>query len=370
MNILIPDAEEIGLCFGVLHCLHEIDNVNVYALSSEDNTLKYTRYLKKLVLYKKQNIEEFNFVSIIENAVENFKIDLVIPVSDSGNLLLIRNKHVFSFKNKIILLPNIETYEVSTNKYLLYKHLVNNNIPCPLTIIYNKSLDLEGLTFPIIIKPLKESHGGSGIKKFESITEFNNYIESSKINNDFIIQNYINGYDIDSSVLCENGEILAYTIQKGNMNGETDFSAQIGVDFLYEKQIHETVKHLMKSLNWNGIAHIDLRYDSKDNNFKVIEINARYWQSLEGSLVAGINFPKLHILTNQGIKFPIPKYKQIKYLSDEGFYKKIKNDKSYLFKFKFLWHNTNLKYDLKDPIMIIYSCYLFFLNVFRKVKKS
>ena len=62
----------------------------------------------------------------------------------------------------------------------------------------------------------------------------------------------------------------------------------MGVEFLYEDKLLKSVMILIKPLNWSGITHIDMRYDEKTNNFKVIEINPRFWSSIEASLFAGV----------------------------------------------------------------------------------
>ena len=47
----------------------------------------------------------------------------------------------------------------------------------------------------------------------------------------------------------------------------------------------------MQALKWSGIVNIDFIYDENDKQAKILEVNPRYWQSLLGSLFAGVNFP-------------------------------------------------------------------------------
>src|SRR2546428_697479 len=49
----------------------------------------------------------------------------------------------------------------------------------------------------------------------------------------------------------------------------------------------------MQALKWSGIVNIDFIYDENDKQAKILEVNPRYWQSLLGSLFAGVNFPYL-----------------------------------------------------------------------------
>ncbi|MCK5443431.1 MAG: ATP-grasp domain-containing protein, partial [Maribacter sp.] len=163
------------------------------------------------------------------------------------------------------------------------------------------------------------------------------------------------GHDIDCSVLCKEGEVLAYTIQKGNLWNKKAFSPPIGLSMVYEPKLLETIKRLMKSLHWSGVAHVDLRYDKKSKTFKVLEINPRYWATLHASLMAGINFPYLLCLSTEGIKYNVPNYENIEYLNLKGLFQRISDNKLFILRWKYIWKNTPLKYTLMDPLPIVYK---------------
>lgn len=86
--------------------------------------------------------------------------------------------------------------------------------------------------------------------------------------------------------------------------GSNKFSPQLGYEFIEESNILKTISELMKSLNWSGVACVDIRFDNKEQIFKVIEINTRYWRSLMGSLAAGVNFPLHSICMHLDIEIP------------------------------------------------------------------
>ena len=112
---------------------------------------------------------------------------------------------------------------------------------------------------------------------------------------------------------------------------------------------------LMRSLNWSGVACIDLRYDEQQKIFKVIEINTRYWRSLMGSLAAGINFPLLSIGIHLNKYEGKREFKAFEYLNLKGMLSYLKEDLSRAFHFSYIWNNSPLKYALKDPIPMIYK---------------
>ena len=157
------------------------------------------------------------------------------------------------------------------------------------------------------------------------------------------------------NVLCKKGEILAYTMQRGNMWNTKPFSPQIGLDMVYEEDLLNTVKKLMKSLNWSGVANVDLRFDIKNNTYKVLEINPRYWETLHASLMANVNFPYLLCQTTLGKKFEIPAYEHLEYLNLKGIFQKTRTTPSFLLNLKYIWKNTPLKYTFKDPLPTVYK---------------
>uniref|UniRef100_UPI0035948A1C ATP-grasp domain-containing protein n=1 Tax=Aquiflexum sp. TaxID=1872584 RepID=UPI0035948A1C len=203
-------------------------------------------------------------------------------------------------------------------------------------------------------KPLK-SGSGRGIVKFKDYETLAAYFKANGLNEAYILQEFIKGADFGCNVLCHEGEILAYTIQKGNLwDPAKPYSAQIGLDFIYNDKLYQTVKKLMKSLNWNGIADLDLLYDEENDVFNIVEINPRFWATLTAALMAGINYPHLLILMTMKKSIEPQTYKQIPYVNLKGLKQLCVKNKTLIFKTKFIWQNTPLKYRIDDPVPIAY----------------
>jgi D-aspartate ligase len=362
-SVLIPVGESNLLMF-IVHCLSQIKGIKIYILSPKEFAeIKHSNKILNYTYYPKLNTET-NWVYAINQELEKFNIDLVIPIDEFGIRTSVKFKNNISNPSKLAILPSLSSFDIANNKGLLWEHMTKNEIPCPKTYTKGKdgSFKDDLMEFPLIIKPLEGFGfgGGRGIKFFND-RESLNYFLKSKVEYSYLIQNYIKGYDIDCSVLCKDGDILAYTIQKGDMMGKSEFAPSIGLHFLKEEKLYRIVEKLMKTLNWSGVAHIDMRYDVIDDVFKVIEINPRFWESTEASEIAGVNFPYLYCLASLNIGFDIPDYKEVKFLNILGLKKKIKNNKAFLFKFKFIKNNTPIKYYLKDPLP-------FFIMSYYKIK--
>ena len=154
------------------------------------------------------------------------------------------------------------------------------------------------------------------------------------------------------SVLCRDGKILAYTIQKGFIPGLQRFAPPAGIEFVKDDQTFAVVSRLISSLKWSGVANIDLKYDEKNRQVNVLEVNGRYWATILGSLVAGVNFPYLACLAGLGISFSRPDYRLNRFIRGNAAI-----IRGYLCKSKvnFTFKETSWRYALTDSLPEVIS---------------
>jgi predicted ATP-grasp superfamily ATP-dependent carboligase len=63
---------------------------------------------------------------------------------------------------------------------------------------------------------------------------------------------------------------------------------------------------LLKALKWKGVAMVEWKLDPMDGNRpKLLEINPRFWGSLELAVRSGVDFPVLYARAARGEKLPI-----------------------------------------------------------------
>lgn len=357
ISVLIPDGE-CYLLKSVVNGLAQVSGIKIYVMSNAKNTeMRYSRFVHKFTYYPKVN-SDAEWLTNINKELESNDVDLVMPIWDASIRILIANRDQVPFKNKLVILSALNDFDTARNKGLLAAHLEENNIPGPKSIRIASIHELdkvEGLNFPMLIKPVEGFAGGDRIRLLNSKKEIETFFIEKNIDYVNIAQEYIKGYDFGCNVLCKEGDILAFTIQKGSVPDDKKFAPSIWWEFVYEPDLYQIIEKLMKSLNWSGVANIDLLYDINSKQFKVLEINARFWGSTDGSILAGVNFPYLYCLASMGIDFKRPQYKNIKYLSTKGLNKTIKKDAAFLMNLKFIFNNTPLKFALRDPLPMLYK---------------
>lgn len=346
INVLIPDGESF-FTLSVLNCLSEYKNIDIHLIysSKEVNGVRYSNKIKSYTFFNKTN-NEFDFINFLKQEIRKRNIDILMPLHFNNIRLVSKYKKEFKLLNIKTLVSSVAALNRVNDKWELSKHLEKNKISSPKT--FRKNIDYRNLEYPLLAKPM-EGIGGVGIELIKD----QNVLEKSIIrlqNKKFIFQEFINGYDIDCSVLSKDGEILAFTIQKGLAYSSKPFTPPSIVEFLESKELYKLIEKLIKSLNWTGVANIDLRYDEVENIFQVIEINPRFWGSVEASSLIGVNFPYLYCLTCLGIPYEIPEYRFEKYANNRALIKILKSKLSFKNEKMEVPKNLTIKNDILDPL--------------------
>jgi predicted ATP-grasp superfamily ATP-dependent carboligase len=318
--VLIPDGESV-FALSVLRCLAQIPGLRTSILSDDAwAPIRFSRYHTHFCSQRRDNTDEER-VEAFYQIVKRTQADILLPVDQRTIRLLSVHAATLAPCTALVPLPETDAFDIAANKWLLAEFLTKHNLPYPPTILYQTHPEcdqhLSALPFPVLLKPTHGSYG-QGIKKFDTPSALRKFLQTPLDAGAWIIQSFIRGYDIDCSVLCQEGNILAYTIQKGFLEGYHPFAAPAGIEFLYDDETYDMVRRLIKALHWSGIAHIDLRYDDQEKRLNIIEINPRYWGSMLGSLVAGVNFPYLACLVGLGAEVPKMEYQQTRFVAGKA----------------------------------------------------
>lgn len=351
INVLIPDGDSTW-ALSVMHCLSQVEAYRLFVLSNKKRTAtKFSKYTTYYKFYERP--DDAGWMDIINTAIENNSISVVLPIAEHEVSFFIKHKDNMSGLAKVAALPELKNFEIAIHKNKLSDFAKTHDIPHPKSFYFTAehptSKILSDIQFPILIKPLHQK-GGEGIEKMLSKAEFPTHISEP-----IFIQEYIEGYDIDCSVLCLNGNILTHTIQKGNLPGSTTYAPQLRFDFIDNDDVLAVAQDVMSKLNWSGVAHLDMRYDENTKDYKLIEINARFWGSVEASEVAGINFPHLSVQLALGETISHKHYQTVSYMRLKGVLKLIKRRPTFILKRSYLMKNTEVRMLLKDPIPTVYK---------------
>lgn len=312
-NLLLIDGSG-DYSFSLARCIAMCPEYELHllCLNTDENLYK----LKHIHYHIIDNYDEdIYFISQIRKICNEINIELVFAGSETSVEFLIKHQNTLKKFANLPTLPSIEAFQLANNKARLVDFMDQHHIPYPKALTLSSGATTEqilNLTMPVLYKP-SDSCGGRGIVKFTDFKSLETELPNLDTR-DGLIQEFIEGNDICMSVLCKHGDIVAYTIQTTLIHGIEQYSPAIAVDFVDNSHVYTAVKDLMKTLKWEGVAHIDLRIDTEKDKVYIIEINPRFWGSLMASLFAGINFAQLYCQLNLDEPIGNTKYQLIQHM--------------------------------------------------------
>lgn len=188
----------------------------------------------------------------------------VIPAPDPGTLALMDDKFRFHqfCRDQEIEVP--DTYYVGTKAHLDF------------------AAAQEALGLPFVLKPSNES-GSVGVLVIHDKAEFIRKVrdEPRYAFTSLIAQRYVDGEDIDMSLLAVRGRLVAFAIQQ-----------TVGpvVRFLANARLQAMGARLCAACAYDGVMHIDARIEKGSGRVFLIESNPRFWASLGAAAWCGLNF--------------------------------------------------------------------------------
>jgi D-aspartate ligase len=314
IRVLIPDGDD-ERTIKVVQSLGVSRKAEVFVMTTRKNVVRYSRFCRAFNISENGGGDSIN--ASVERVLKECAIDVILPVAEKGIRLIHHADWGEEYKTAPV--PDLNTLETVGNKHLLGNLCRDLGLNYPKSILVNGRKDVNKLgeieRYPVLIKPVRGA-GGHGIalaKEKEAVHDHFSGGLSAETDKEYIIQEYIDGPDIDISILCRQGKILAFTIQEPIEKVQNVFSFAKAIRFLKDKNIFEYCENLVAHLRWSGVAHLDFKKEKKSGKLFLIDFNPRFWGTLLGSTRAGVNFPLLACYSGMGFSFPVPAYDEIDY---------------------------------------------------------
>ena len=177
------------------------------------------------------------------------------------------------------LLPSSDGFDITRNKKSFQGYCERHSFPVPASYVKEDLGQLRKSFKPLVLKP-KTGHGGDGIRFVNDVAGLDAF---QTLNfDDYVVQERVTGSgEVQGAFfLCAKGQVVAsYTHQRIRT-----FPVKGGVTVYSKSAKNEEILaiggKLLESLEWSGFAMIEFMFDSKDNQWKMIELNPRLWGSV------------------------------------------------------------------------------------------
>ncbi|MDM7998537.1 MAG: ATP-grasp domain-containing protein [Dehalococcoidia bacterium] len=244
--------------------------------------------------------QENEYVEFLQSTLRKDTFDVLIPVGYRTTSVVSSHRGVLKDLVRVVL-PDHESLGLALNKRKTCALAERVGVPYPSTICPQSLSDLDdisaGLKYPVVIKGILEA-GGQLVRypasRQELIREYHTMCKDNNLHGETLpmIQEYIRS-DITYSFcgLYQEGackrvfmfkEIRSVPVRGGSASYAQSF---------YDPTLKEYGMRLLGSLHWHGVANIEFRLEKGTGRLVLMEINPKFWASLEVALRAGVNFP-------------------------------------------------------------------------------
>lgn len=216
-----------------------------------------------------------------------------------------------------------EIVQWANDKRLTYRMAQQLDIPCPQTWYPLCEEDLQSMEirFPVIIKPATSAHLQHALRckalpandREELLAQYRRARSIIK-DEPLTVQESIPGdgrTQFSVAAYCKAGDILACITARRTRQYPIDYG--LGSSFVEAIELPELLVPTTKLLNQmrlSGMVEVEFKYDQRDNQYKLLDVNARPWGWHTLTIACGLDFPFLQYCDLLGESLPLatPRY--------------------------------------------------------------
>ena len=239
----------------------------------------YSRYAAASVRYPPPSQAEA-FLAFLENYLQENRVDVLLPIGYDCNVAVSRNLERLSRVAKIPV-ARWENLQVAADKAKTVEFAQREGIPVPGT--YRSIHEVD--RYPAVLKGVLES---GRVRYLNSREEYERLGSP-----DGLLEEYIPGEGYGFYALFRHGEPRAIFMHHRIREFPVTGGASTAAESVYDPHLRDLGLRLLRALKWHGVAMVEFKKDSRDGEYKLMEINPKFWGSLDLAIAAGVDFPAL-----------------------------------------------------------------------------
>jgi predicted ATP-grasp superfamily ATP-dependent carboligase len=223
----------------------------------------------------------------VEDTCHEHDIDCVMPV-DFPTIMLLSDYGQSVRSARVVAVPRADLMRTLHNKWWFSTILTRLMLPQPPTELAADASALASteLTFPIVTKPT-DHWGGHGLQVHYSREQLEQRIVEAGLTASYpmLVQEYVPGQDVGIAFLARHGQLVAHAAFEQPVRGSRRY--------FDAPRLRQYITLLLRETGYHGVGQIDTRYDPTADEYRLLELNPRFWVSNLFAARAGMNFPEL-----------------------------------------------------------------------------
>ncbi len=266
-----------------------------------------SRYCTRSFQYPSPYTDPIGFIQAIRDFTKISPNSILFPITDvTLTEILLKKKELQ--ENAVVPFMDYAKYMQVTDKIALIRLARELNVPIPTSFLStdfsNQDQMIEAIGksgYPVVVKPsfskIRTEKGWTtaGVSYAMDEEELRRIISNEIFQcYPFLVQRRVEGPGVGIFLLMRDGEVIA----KFSHRRIREKPPSGGVSVLSEsieppvEAMHAAVK-ILEKLRWTGVAMVEFKIDREKNVAMLLEVNARFWGSLQLAISSGVDFPYL-----------------------------------------------------------------------------
>lgn len=245
-----------------------------------------------------------DFIASLERLVGRWHIDMIMPVADPSLMAILPQRD--HFKGVLIPYPPAATHHRVSDKARVLDVAAHIGIAVPgYQLLPDPRMPVDqpppGGDFPVVVKPTRSIAAGEdgrirfGVRyAFDSAELRARLAELPASAYPVLVQERIVGPAIGIFLLLWHGEALAVFAhnrlrEKPPSGGVSVYRESVAPD----QVLVARSQSLLDRFGWRGVAMVEYKIDAATGTPYLMEVNGRFWGSLQLAIDAGVDFPAI-----------------------------------------------------------------------------
>lgn len=225
-------------------------------------------------------------------------IDALLPIGSESVSVIQEHRELFSEKVRFALAPN-ESLTLALDKSRTLDRARELGIECPETWIFPTleifKAEIPKLKLPLVVKSASEisKFGPYYLYSSADLEKLLLRFELSEtfLTTSMIVQKIVRGPGLGFFALYQEGSckrlFMHQRIRETPSSGGSSWAAK----GLNNHDLEEAGLKLLDSLNWHGPAMVEFKLDESTGRPSLMELNPKFWGSLDLAIESGVDFP-------------------------------------------------------------------------------
>ncbi len=257
-----------------------------------------------------------SYLAAMLDVLSDQKVDVLFPMTEPSVLLLAEYRDKLP-EGTILACPALEKIRTVFDKFAIFRLAQEHGVAIPQTLfIYNRNDFLTKKNnvhlFPVVVKPamsqvpVKDGFLSTGVKYATDENELEKlYATESALDFPSMIQERVTGPGTGLFTLFQDNRHRAiFSHQRLREKPPSGGVSVVCESVALDEEMVEASQKLLAAVGWEGVAMVEFKRDVRDGRAKLMEINGRFWGSLQLAIASGVDFPVLflHQLTQSAQK--------------------------------------------------------------------